>query len=570
METINGETCISVKNLIRDQMILRNGCKGGVLKQVLDYSVQRDQQNCFHPDGASPREIENTTSVAKARNAAGASVDNPGRTQTITALPKYKNAGATNTAEENRRAGKLASICESKGQGYKAGDLLRVVGGTPTSESSVLRTQVVALRIINAGAGYLGGQSIELQVNTTDATSSPLRYDISQLGFDENGGLRGVNVSLDNENTAQYGKVIPGGIPGAGLIPMVIKANGDIDGGLYNKKHAPTITVKGSGTGAVVVPVMGYDNDDLFVERPAKFMVTEVDAQGGIVDLSVQDRGIYEQFPSDLDQGVPMEYDVERPIHGAANKQANKKTMGNPAVLGTAGGPGKGRGARIFLTSRSLPDCSQKGNALNAMGLGDGVVPNITMAEQFADNLNQWAPYGPDGLPLWNAQIEPDAEGNSGLVIYAPGLSGLDFGDELNPGLLDLLGMYPGAYTVDNPLEVNLSDTGDGGGPYGDGTGLRFSRGDLGGLGPDGLPFNVHSNNNKLTNRMDGALYQYDLSDLRGGTATLIGKDQKNVTALKLNSLRYSTPPANIASMANVWVDNYDTNGWAYLESNTC
>ena len=558
METINGETCISIKNVIRDQMIVRNGCKGGVLKQVLDYSVQRDQQNCFHPDGPN---VESTTSIATAVSNTGFTVANPGHVQTIKAIPKYN---APNTAEENRQLGKLASICETKGQGYKPGDLLRVVGGTPTSESDVLKAQVIALRIINAGAGYEGGQSIELQVNTTDASSSPLRYDISQLGFDENGGLKGVNVDVDNKS-ATYGSVITSGFAGAGLIPLVRRAGGKLEGGLYSKKHAPTITVKGSGTGAIVVPVMGYD-DDTFVEKPAKFMVTEVDAQGGIVDLSVQDRGIYEQFPSDLDQGVPMEYDVERPL-ASGNKQAHNEKFGNPAVLGTAGGPGKGRGARIFLTSRSLPDCSQKGNALNAMGLGEGVVPNITMAEQFADNLNQWAPYGPDGLPLWNAQIEPDEDGNLGLVIYAPGLSGLDFGDELNPGLLDLLGMYPGAYTVDNALEVDLSDTGEGGGPYGDGTGLRFFRGD--GLGPDGLPFNVHSNNDNLKNRMDGALYQYDLADLRGNGATLIGKDQKNVTALKLDSLRYSTPPANISSMANVWVDQYDTNGWAYLESNT-
>ena len=566
METINGETCISIKNIIRDQMVLRNGCKGGVLKQVLDYSVQRDQQNCFHPSGNSPREVSDTSSVAKGFQSTGLGASpfdasTIGAFQKVTAIPKYRGGGGARTAEENRRIGQLASICETKGQGYKPGDLLRVVGGTPTTESAVQKTQVIGLRIINAGAGYEGGLSVELTVNTTDSTSQPLRYDISQLGFDSNGGLQGVNVDLDNKSPT-FGQVIPGGIPGAGIIPMVRRANGDIEGGLYLKKHAPTITVKGSGTGAVIVPIMGFDSDDLFIERPAKFMVTEVDAQGGIVNLSVQDRGIYEQFPSDLDQGVPMEYDVERNVYGGST-QTQKKSLGNPGVRGTAGSPGKGRGARVFLTSRSLPDCSQKGNALNAMGLGEGVVPNITMAEQFADNLNQWAPYGPDGLPMWSAGIEDDANGNPGLVIYAPNLSGLDFGDELNPGLLDALGMYPGAYTVDTGMEVDLGDTGEGGGPFGDGTGLRFSRGDATG------PFNVHANNSKLKNRMDGALYQYDLADLRQGPVTLVGRDQKNVTPLKLDSVRYSTPPANVTSMSNVWIDNYDDNGWAYLENKT-
>ena len=28
--TINGETCISIKNIIRDAMVIRNGCAGGV------------------------------------------------------------------------------------------------------------------------------------------------------------------------------------------------------------------------------------------------------------------------------------------------------------------------------------------------------------------------------------------------------------------------------------------------------------------------------------------------------------------------------------------------------------
>ena len=560
----SGEKCINIQNIVRDQMIVRNGCKGGVLRQVLDYSVQRDQQNCFHPDPDS-QVVESTTSKARSFmlngvNAAPFDASTAGAFQRVTGVPKYKKTPGR-TAEENRKIGKLASLCETKGQDYKPGDVLRLVGGTPTSESETIRTGVVALRIVNAGEGYEAG-GVELLINSPDATSIPFRYNPAELGFDDNGGLKGVNVDTDRSSPT-YGDVLPGGIPGAGMIPMFKNAKGELESGLFFKKSAPTITVKGSGRGAVVVPVLQFGDDDLHIEKPAVFVVTEVDDQGGIVDLRVIDRGIYEQFPSDLDQGVPLDYHVNREVHDPTQVgvKANTK-IGEAKNRPPHGGKGQGRGARVFLTSRALPDCSQKGNALNDLGIPEGAIGPISDAEQFADNLNKWAPYGPDGLPLWNARIELDEDGNPGLVIDAPGLDGLEFGDELNPGLLDALGMYGGAYTRDNPLEVDLADTGMGGGPNGDGTGLRFTS-------PDGGDFNVDMANNKLRNRMDGALYQYDLIDIFGNSTNLVGKDQKNVTTLKLDSLRYSTPPANIASMANVWVDNYDANGWAYLESNT-
>ncbi len=46
-------------------------------------------------------------------------------------------------------------------------------------------------------------------------------------------------------------------------------------------------------------------------QRVAKFLVTQVDADGGIVSLKLLDRGLYRIFPSDLTFGIPLEYDVE-------------------------------------------------------------------------------------------------------------------------------------------------------------------------------------------------------------------------------------------------------------------
>ena len=79
----------------------------------------------------------------------------------------------------------------------------------------------------------------------------------------------------------------------------------------------------------------------------------------------------------------------------------------------------------------------------------------------------------------------------------------------------------------------------------------------------------MFSTNANLDDIVNGAVWQYDLLSLDNQAVSLNQKDNKKITALKLSSKRYSTPPANIASMANVWVDNYDTNGWAYLEGNT-
>ena len=557
-----GETCIDIRSAVRDAMIMRNGCAGGALKQVLDYSIQRDQQNCFTP---TKGDVESTTSVQRTVASNGTTPLSPfdgataGAYSTVKAIPKYKPDA---TAMDNQRADNRSSLCESKGQNYKVGDRLRVVGGEPTTESETQRTGVLGLRIVSAGSGYeVAGNSVELIVNTTDSTSLPLQYDVSQLGFDDNGGLKGIAIGEDPKDKATYGKQITGPIPGAGIIPMLTRADGSLETGHYMKKHAPTITVKGAGTGAVVVPIMMFGEEDLHVERPAIFEVGEVDDQGGIVKLAIVDRGIYKQFPSDLDQGVPLDYD-EGGVAYEVNKVSKvQKSLGDPNINVRGGSRGQGKGARVFLTAKGIPDCSQKGNALNGLGLNEGPVPMLTPDEQMADNFNQWAPYGPDGLPLWTAYIGDDANGNPAFFIDAPNLDGLDFGDELNPGLLDAIGMYPGAYTKDNPLAVDIGDTGEGG-PYGNGQGLRFTS-------PTGDPFNVHMNNNNLKNRMDGALYQYDLADLRGDGAQLLGKDQRNVTALKLDSVRYSTPPANIATLANVWVDNYDANGWAYLESNT-
>ena len=65
-------------------------------------------------------------------------------------------------------------------------------------------------------------------------------------------------------------------------------------------------------------------------------------------------------------------------------------------------------------------------------------------------------------------------------------------------------------------------------------------------------------------------MYQYTLLDLQGNnTPTPIDPEERLIVdGLVLKSLRYPTPPTGYENMANVWIDQYDSNGWAYLESN--
>lgn len=75
--------------------------------------------------------------------------------------------------------------------------------------------------------------------------------------------------------------------------------------------------------------------------RVAKFIVTGVDAVGAITSLRIIDRGLYAQFPADLTQGIPLEYDYEfvgSPGGGAPN--SNNFGVADPSRNNIPYGPG--------------------------------------------------------------------------------------------------------------------------------------------------------------------------------------------------------------------------------------
>jgi len=62
--------------------------------------------------------------------------------------------------------------------------------------------------------------------------------------------------------------------------------------------------------------------------RVAKFLVTAVDADGGIAGLKLLDRGLYRVFPSDLTFGIPLEYDAELLGAPTATEKAFRRASG--------------------------------------------------------------------------------------------------------------------------------------------------------------------------------------------------------------------------------------------------
>ena len=208
--------------------------------------------------------------------------------------------------------------------------------------------------------GYLGTNNqrlpIEIIIGNRDEPGGGAIVDYDNIIYDENGGI--ISIPLLN------------------------------NGRMYSPENPPTITVKGAGKHARVSAKFPVNKP---VERVAKFMITQVGPNGEPLNFSALDRGIYKEFPSDLDSGLPLEYDIKR----------ETVADGDADVLGTAGiTMGNGSGARIYLTSRFIPDCSQKGNALKDLGLDEGVYPPIPMEEHLAESINDYPIFGPDGFPL--------------------------------------------------------------------------------------------------------------------------------------------------------------------------
>ena len=367
------------------------------------------------------------------------------------------------------------------------------------------------------------------------------------------------------------------------------------------------------------------------IPRVAKFEVTSTDYLGGITSLKILDRGIYKIFPSDLTNGLPIEYDHinlgdESGIdengnftQGSGLGQFDPKTLvalespgAYDPIIGLAGG---GSGAKVFLTSREIPDCSQKGGMKDALGLPDlinDLNPLDDLASFIQGGLGDYG-YDPDD---WNVDTQEINDDIGRININMPGFGGLNI-DELTPGFLTKLGIPPGDYNLaslciqavvetaeqdDNPEVINkltaLADNlGLGLSTEGPIEVLKLICVDTVGKGPRKTPGGnlagtdltiPGSGNGQDGNSIfgDGTvtfakdLYQYELRTLAGRPVNLnSGSMSQEAQVLYMESQRYDTDTAItsannpyisnvVANFGNVWIDDYNGNGWAYLENN--
>ena len=388
-----------------------------------------------------------------------------------------------------------------------------------------------------------------------------------------------------------------------------------------NVKPRNNIFTKRSATAKATVDSNGK------IPRVAKFEITSVDPIGGITSVRILDRGIYKVFPTDLTNGLPLEYDHINLGDEAGLTAGGQYTSGSglgqfdPLTLDELGSPGGydpinnlllgGSGAKIFLTSREIPDCSQQGNAKGALGLPDLIndinpVDEIVAAIQAA--LQNYG-YSPDVLYAENMPIN---DAVSRIRIGSPQYPGIIING--TPGLLDRLGIPPGTYNVASLCIQAVIETQDGSEDnpealaqltgLADELGLGVSKegpidvikllcvdtigdpafGQVPGdsnSGMAGQDPNSIFGDGSVTFAKD--LFQYELRSLTGAPVRLrSGSSSQEVDVLYMESQRYATEtditnanviysaiPSAIADFGNVWIDNYNNTGWNYLEKGT-
>ena len=233
------------------------------------------------------------------------------------------------------------------------------------------------------------------------------------------------------------------------------------------------------------------------------------------------------------------------------------------------------------------------------MGLPDAVV-DINIPEDLSACINTAlndAGYDPTKIHLDTEPINPFVDL---LKIRTPGYDGVGI-DELTPGFLEKIGIPAGDYNIDslcidavldtkepafprpkNKPEVGtnlIDDTGylqttalpsptiqinciDTIGSGTDGTGARLDSG----TGINGQDPNSIFGDGNVVFHTD--MFQYELRTPDGTPVNTINLQQEcNVYYLESN--RYPTESnLDLANMSNVWIDNYNNNGWAYLEGN--
>lgn len=729
-----GKDKIRISSCTNAPLTVKEGCSGGVYKEVLDFHIVKSFVNS---------EVSNTSVLAP-----GTISGNTNPVNNYTHLDTDGGVIGTSTSTTSGATGQ-GYVLSSKsvttgGDGYSVGDRLRLIGGTPITDPFA---GIKEICIPFAGAGYSAPENIVITIG--DGTTPGRNATVKGVVFDKNNGIKNVlidnpgseydanrppvvniidtgsaqspivwasNISVSTNDLIQYN------VKGVEFITNISSADADRTPGTYDvdtynyslqggRKAEFRITIDETGAATVDILAPGIDfpqiaggtftidagdiggtgsdlTFDLFsvgtvdikyyqaygnfttgntfdtnnlrernswtapvpakleavvaengrIPRVAKFEVTSTDYLGGITSLRIIDRGIYKVFPSDLTNGLPIEYDHVNLGDETGTDDDGNFTQGSglgefdpqtlialespgayDPILGLTGG---GRGAKVFLTSREIPDCSQKGGMKDALGLPDlinDLNPLDDLASAIQGAIGDYG-YDPDDL---NVDVDDINDYIGRLKINAPGFEGINI-DELTPGLLTKLGIPPGDYNVaslciqavvetseadDNPVVIDkLTEFADnlglgiskegpvevlkllcvdtiGTGPGSQTPGLTDDNNvnipgassNINGDGSNGQDRNSIFGDGKVTFAKD--LYQYELRTVTGKPVNLLGSEISQETeVLYLESQRYDTETAlvsanninisnNINTFGNVWIDDYQGNGWAYLEN---
>ena len=617
---LNGEPAIRISSCSNAPLTIREGCRGGTYKEVLDFHIVR---------GFTQTETSNTTVLPN--NTGYAAYDGDSGSSTIQTNPTatYKTydingniTGTLNSITTGTQGGVLSSrSVTTGGSGYKVGDRLRLVGGTPVANPFGGVTEIC---VINPGSGYTKGDVQNIEVRVGDGTTPGAGCTTGGVILNDTGGIDKIIITA----------------PGTG----------------YDKANPPTVRIVDRTAGntnanyveAQAEVLIGMPGDKGVPARVAKFEVEQVDEKGKILALRVVDRGIYKVFPADLTQGVPLEYDVinvgdetglfldedgnEIPnSHSQGTGLGQFDALNENATLPSAskdvqdlldagagitsdkgydplrGGYGGGTGARVFLTAREIPDCSERGTAASTLGLPPRVVDaNIPEAMTACFNRAlEGAGYDPNDIRFDYEDI------NDEIGYFGPTMPGFDgiIIDETTPGFLDKLGIPAGTYNIDmlcmvatlaeanDPEATRISASAGGAALYDDETGLEVLANTtpvvleiscIDTIGPFGpLDLLTKGGNGQDPGSIFGDgdvsfvtdLYQYELRDQFGDPISNT-QLQQECDVLVFESARFdANDGANVSTLVNgqvtdalitsydkMWIDNYNSTGWAYLE----
>ena len=585
----NGKPALRVSSCSNAPLTVRDGCSGGVYKEVLDFHVVRGFEQ-------SETETSNTAVLpATTGYGYGNVAVNPSSVYTLynvagSSTGTFAGSGGNPSTTSGAVLSSKTTSKTTGGSGYSVGDRLRIVGGLPIEDTYGGITEFC---IDMPGMNYSSAENVKVYIGDGTTPGS---------------GAKAGTVTLDQNNGILSIELLAGGEGYDMARPPVVRIIDLAEASSFNNMGA-TVSAKVGSKGGLP-------------PRVAKFQVTSTDANGTITSLQILDRGIYKQFPADLTQGVPLEYDGinlgdETGVDGAGayyqgtglgqfDPLRDNERLGSPGAYdplnGTIGG---GSGARVFLTAREIPDCSERGDAKSKLGFPDSTV-DINIPEDVAACLNNAlfdAGYDPDKIFI---DTQPINDLIDLLKFRTPGYDGIGI-EELTPGFLEKLGIPPGDYNIDslcidavletpnsqirksNKIEsgtnllddnrfqiatipdsptigINCIDT------IGDGwnnDGSRNTGKDYNGQDPNSILGDAN-----VIFHTD--MFQYELRTTTGSPVNTL-LEQQECQVLFLESVRYPNNTGNVVvkdginydlnTFSNVWIDNYNDSGWAYFEN---